>query len=120
MSQTFQDPDIGKSPEQLLAERSKRFADAYSLKQPDRVPISVLLGHFVAEMSNVTRQEMYDNPVKHQECVEKAAQYLQADSVMGLIGSPAISKILGDQMTKWPGYGLDENGSFQFNEKEFM
>jgi hypothetical protein len=120
MSQTFQDPDIGKSPEQLLAERSKRFADVYSLKQPDRVPISVLLGHYLAEMSNVTRQELYDNPVKQQECLEKAAQYLQADSVMGLIGSPAVSKILGDQMTKWPGYGLDENGSFQFNEKEFM
>lgn len=27
---------------------------------------------------------------------------------------------LGDRMTKWPGYGLGANGSFQYNEQEFM
>ena len=27
---------------------------------------------------------------------------------------------LGDRMTKWPGYGFEENGSYQFNEQEFM
>jgi len=27
---------------------------------------------------------------------------------------------MGDRMTKWPGLGLEENGSFQFNEAEFM
>jgi len=120
MSQIFQDPDCEKSPEQLLAERANRFADAYALKQPDRIPVSLMLGHMLAEMFPVTRQELYDNPAKAQECVEKAALYFNADAVMGLVGGPAISKILGDQMTKWPGYGLDENGSFQFNEKEFM
>jgi hypothetical protein len=120
MSQTFQDPDCGKSPEQLLGERIQRFADAYALKQPDRIPTSLMLGHMLAEMFPVTRQELYENSVKHQECLEKAAAYFNPDAAAGLIGGPAASKILGDQMTKWPGYGLDENGSFQFNEKEFM
>ncbi len=120
MSQTFQDPDCGKLPEQLFAERTKRFADAYALKQPDRIPVALMLGHMLAEMFPVTRLELYENPAKHQEVLEQAAQFFNADSVGGLVGGPAVSKILGDQMTKWPGYGLDENGSFQFNEKEFM
>ena len=120
MSQTFQDPDCGKSPEQLLAERTKRFADAYALKQPDRIPISLMLGHMLAEMFPVTRQELYENPAKAQECLEEAALFFNADAVAGLFGGPAVSRILGDQMTKWPGYGLNEHGSFQFNEQEFM
>src|SRR5690606_15572615 len=118
MSQTFQDPDCGKAPEQLLAERTKRFADAYALKQPDRIPISLMLGHMLAEMFPVTRQELYENPAKAQECLEEAALFFNADAVAGLFGGPAVSRILGDQMTKWPGYGLNEHGSFQFNEQE--
>lgn len=120
MTQAWTDPDCGKSPEQLLAERSKRFAEAYALKQPDRIPISLMLGSMLAEMFPVTRKELYDNPAKAQQCLEEAAQFFNADAVAGIFGSPEVSKILGDQMTKWPGYGLDENGSFQFNEKEFM
>ena len=33
---------------------------------------------------------------------------------------PGRARLLGDRMTKWPGYGLGPNGSFQFNEHEFM
>lgn len=120
MIQTWTDPDCVKSPEQLFAERTQRLADAYALKQPDRIPISLMLGHLLAEMFPITRQELYDNPAKAQECLEKAAHYYNPDAIAGVVGSPQASRILGDQMTKWPGYGLDENGSFQFNEKEFM
>ncbi len=35
-------------------------------------------------------------------------------------GHPGPSQALGDRMTKWPGYGFDERGSFQFVEHEFM
>ncbi len=112
--------DAGKSPEQLFAERTQRFADAYAMKQPDRIPVSLIVGHLLAEMGGVTKQDLYDDPVKSQDVLEKAALYFQADAVMGVIGSPAISRLLGDQMTKWPGYGLGPDGSFQFNEHEFM
>src|SRR5574338_1244428 len=105
MSHTFIDPDCNKSPEQLFAERTKRFAAAYALKQPDRVPISLMLGHMLAAMFKVTIQELYDNPAKAQQCLEEAAQYFNADAVAGLFGGPKVSQILGDQMTKWPGYG---------------
>lgn len=120
MANTWKDPDLGKTGAQLLTERTQRFADAYALRQPDRVPTAIMLGHFLADYGGITRQELYENPAKCQELLEKAALYLQADSTSAAILSPAVSKILGDQMTKWPGYGLGPDGDFQFNEHEFM
>jgi uroporphyrinogen-III decarboxylase len=120
MANTWKDPDLSKSGEQLYAERCKRMEDAIALRQPDRIPTEITFGHFLAEYGGITRQEMFENPAKSQEILEKAARYVGVDAAVGAIGFPAISKILGDQMTKWPGYGLGPNGNFQFNEHEFM
>lgn len=100
--------------------RSKRIEDAIGLKKPDRVPIILVLGYLMAEMGNITRQELHENPDKAQEILEKAAEYFKPDMISGVMGNPAASKIMGDRMTKWPGYGLGPDGSFQFDEKEFM
>lgn len=121
MSQKFQDPDLGKNPEQLFAERTQRMQDAVALKQPDRVPIYVGFGYMLPEIGGVTRQEYQDNWEKSQELLEKAAVEFNPDGAGGVFGfGPGASIAVGDQMTKWPGYGLGENGSFQFAEQEFM
>ena len=118
---TWKDPDLEKSPEQLLAERTKRVDDAVQLKQPDRVPIFAGFGYMLPEIGGVTRQEFQDNPQKAQELLEQAALEYQPDVPTGVFGfGPRASVALGDQMTKWPGYGLGENGSFQFAEQDFM
>jgi uroporphyrinogen-III decarboxylase len=110
--------DFTPSPEYLA--REKRVRDALELRRPDRIPILMGLGYLTAEMGHVTRQELYENPDKAQEIFERLAQYFQPDMIFGLFGDPQASKVLGDQMTKWPGYGMGPNGSFQFDEKEFM
>ncbi|MBN1535688.1 MAG: hypothetical protein JW908_03065 [Anaerolineales bacterium] len=120
MSQTFIDPDAGKSTEQLFAERSKRIMDAFQMKQPDRIPIMLGLGYLLADMGGVTRQELYENPAKSLEIQKKIALDFQPDTLFGLFSYPGASIALGDQMTKWPGHGLGPNGSFQFAEQEFM
>ena len=112
--------DAGKSTEQLLAERSKRLQDAIELKQPDRIPINMPAGYLLAEYGGITHREQQDNLAKAQELLEKFALEFEPDSVMGLFNSPRPSLALGDRMTKWPGYGLPDSGSFQFNEHEFM
>ncbi len=118
---TFTDPDLGKSPEQLFAERTKRYADAYQLKQPDRIPIQLGMGYMLTEMYGGTRQEQHENGAKEMEMLEKAATYFQPDSIMGLFNTnQAATVALGDRMTKFPGHGLDANGSFQFVEGEYM
>ena len=118
--QTFTDPDAGKTPEQLFAERNQRVTDAMLLKQPDRVPVLVGIGYMLAELGGITRQELHANPQKAQEITEKAALELQPDIISGVWGGPEPSRALGDRMTKWPGYGLGPNGSFQFDEHDFM
>lgn len=112
--------DAGKSPEQLCAERAKRFEDALALRQPDRIPIMMPASYFLAEYGGITHQELQDNWEKAQELLEKAALDFQPDAIFGLFNSPRPSLVLGDRMTKWPGHGLPPNGSFQFVEQEFM
>ena len=106
------------SPEFLS--RAKRMQDAVELKQPDRIPISLGFSYFLADYGNVTRQELHENPAKAQEILEELALKLQPDTCSGVFGGPGPSSVLGDRMTKWPGYGLGPQGSFQFDEHEFM
>jgi len=112
--------DGGKSAEQLLAERGKRVEDALQLKQPDRIPLQMPSGYFLADYGGVTHREQQDNWDKAQELLEKVALDFQPDAILGLFNNPRPSLVLGDRMTKWPGYGLPDTGSFQFDEHEFM
>jgi len=112
--------DHGKTPEHLFAERSKRVLDAAQLKQPDRIPTMLTSGYLIAEMAGITRQDLYENPERAQAALLNAAREFQPDCVVSWIGTPDPSRILGDRSTKWPGYGLGPNGSFQFVEAEFM
>ena len=112
--------DAGKSPEQLFAERAKRFDDALNLRQPDRIPVSMGAGYFLADYCGFTHRDLVDDAAKAQEALEKVAMTFKPDSIFGIWNSAAPALALGDRMTKWPGYGLPENGSFQFDEHEFM
>lgn len=118
MANPSEKQDRQPSPEYLA--RSKRIEDAAELKIPDRIPIIVAPGYLLAEMGNVTRQKLHENPAKAQKILEEVARYFEPDSIVGFMGNPTASKILGDRMTKWPGYGLGPDGSFQFDEHEFM
>jgi uroporphyrinogen-III decarboxylase len=121
MSKTFQDPDLGKTPEQLYNERLLRMQNAVAVKQPDRVPIYLGFGYMLTELGQVSRQQYHEDNALAQSLLEKAALEFQPDGAGGVFGfGPGASLAVGDQMTKWPGHGLSENGSFQFAEQEFM
>ncbi len=119
-NQPYTDPDTGKTPERLYAERTKRLQDALQLKQPDRIPIQLDMSYMLAEMYGVTRQEQHENGDKELEMLEKAGLYFQPDSILGLYNNPLPSLAVGDRQTKFPGHGMDPNGSFQFVEGEYM
>ena len=84
-NQPYADPDIGKAPEQLFAERNERLQAALALKQPDRIPIILGMSYMLADMYGVTHQEQQENGEKEQEMLEKAAAYFQPDVIYGLI-----------------------------------
>lgn len=121
MSTNFTDPDIGKTPQQLFAERSKRVQDVVQLKKPDRIPIMMGVGYLLAEMYGVTHQEQQENGKVELEMLEKAVQYFQPDVMYGVFNNPGADLAVGDRMVRYPGHdGMDPNGSFQFVEGEYM
>jgi len=94
---------MSQTPEELLGERRKRLLDAYALRKPDRVPISLNLGYMLAKFGGITCQELDSNYEKAQQLLEQAAVYLQPDQAMGL--GPFVSKpgmMLGYRQTRWP------------------
>jgi hypothetical protein len=109
----------GKTSEQLYAERSKRIADAVALKKPDRVPMSVFAGYYLADYAGISHREYQDDFEKAQAALEKFALDFEPDSLLSVM-TPWVSLALGSRMTAWPGHGLPDSGSFQFVEKEFM
>lgn len=110
-----------KAPEQLLAERIKRLADAYALQRPDRTPIRLNFGYMLAKLGGITYQELDANPEKAQELLENWAVYYEPDQALGLdFFISAGSVMLGDQQTKWPGYGLPADRPMQYIEGEYM
>jgi uroporphyrinogen-III decarboxylase len=113
-------PEPPKSPEQLCAQRSQRIMDAVQLKQPDRIPLMIRLGYLLAEIGGMTRLDMHQDPERAHAALVKAALRFQPDNITGPFGSPNPSRALGDRSTKWPGYGLGPDGSFQYIEQEFM
>ncbi len=113
--------DNEKTPEQLYQERAKRFDDAIHLRQPDRIPISLGFGNLLAQIGGITRKDLCESPDMALAALEKAALRYQPDLARGSFGSfSGPSRVLGDRMTKFPGYGLGENDSFQFLEDEYM
>ena len=114
----FSFPD--STTEQLFGERLKRALDAAELRQPDRVPISMPASYLLAEYGGVSHRELQDDPEIHQSLLERFSLEFEPDVVSGLFSSPAVSRLFGDRMTKWPGFGLPESGTFQFAEAEFM
>jgi hypothetical protein len=109
-----------KTTDQLRAERAKRIVDAGENRQPDRVPISLAFGMFLAQSEGIPRHELYENADVLAEAMEKVALRYEPDAYSVMAQSSAPSRILGEVMTKWPGYGLGPDDSFQFHEGEYM
>jgi uroporphyrinogen-III decarboxylase len=109
-----------KSPAEQVAIRARRIADATRLRQPDCVPILMPFGNLLSQLEGIPNAELYADPEKAQSALEKAALRFQPDMCDGIFGTPEPSRALGDRMTKWPGYGLDATGSFQYHESEYM
>jgi uroporphyrinogen-III decarboxylase len=109
-----------KTPAELLRERARRIKDAYELRVPDCVPIRLNFGYMLARLGGITNQELERDLDKAQALLEEYALYFEPDLIGGLGFLPHASTMLGDRQTKWPGYGLDPNGTFQFIEGEYM
>jgi hypothetical protein len=103
-----------------LIQRRRGAQDAMQLKQPDRIPIQLDIRSMPAEMYGMSRQDQHENTDKEIEMLEAAVLYFQPDSILGVFNDSKPDQSVGDCMIKFPGHGLDPNGSFRFVEGEYM
>jgi uroporphyrinogen-III decarboxylase len=113
-------PDLAKTPAELCAERAQRMEDAYDMKVPDRIPINVGVSYLAAEMAGVPHSAVYKDTSLQRKLVVDAAKRFGPDNLLGPWHDPRPSLALGDRMTRWPGYTLPDDSSYQFDEHEFM
>ncbi len=110
-----------RATKQLMAERAKRLQDALELRQPDRIPLNMAgrlpAGRLWRHHPPGAAGQRGQGPGTPGE-VRAASSSRIPSSACSTAPRPSLA--LGDRMTKWPGYGLPANGSFQFDEHEFM
>lgn len=112
---------MSETPEQLLVVRRKRLMDAYELRKPDRIPIRLNFGYMLAKLGGISNRELDNNPAVAQELLEKWTQYFAPDMASGLTTFvSAVSVMLGDRQSRWPGYGLPDDKPMQYVEDEYM
>ena len=111
--------EINTASAQLDARRARVF-DAFQLRKPDRVPLFLPFLNILSQLEGTTNLELYNDAEKHIKAVERAALRFEPDLYEGMFLTPEISRALGDRMTKWPGYGLEPAGSYQYHESDYM
>ncbi len=100
----------GRTPEEWYDEREKRIRDAIELKQPDRVPIYMM----------IPSMRFGGSP---KEATRRAALYFEPDmfSGMGFMNARPLWEALDIKNTVWPGHGLPQNATgHQIIEGEWM
>ena len=72
------------------------------------------------QLEGVSNAELYNNPGKAHQALVNAARRFEPDICDGQCLTPAMSRVLGDRMTKWPGLGLEADGTYQYFEEDYM
>jgi hypothetical protein len=104
--------------------RATRLLDAMQLRKPDRVPIIPSLGGLAAAYCGYSQKDMMYDADKAIEVATKCTLEFQFDVKIGAGGAGlSIGKVgeaLEDRLYSWPGHGVADDNTFQFNEGEYM
>ena len=110
-----------ESNNDLYQRKMNRIEDAVQLKKPDRIPVILEFGYFVARYAGITYQDLIYDRAKCTAAYRKAVIDFEPDAFhcIPFDSGPAMEAI--DSLTvKWPGHGVGCNRSHQYVEGEFM
>ena len=110
-----------KQPEELYAERVKRFKDTIELKETDRVVVAPLFQFFpVFHAGYTVKDVMYDFSKAYNAAKETILEF-DPDMCIGPLAYPGKAlELLKYKLLKWPGHGVKDDKSYQFVEDEYM
>ena len=100
-----------------------RVSDAYSLRVPDRVPVSMNMGWYPVNWAGYTSYEaMYDYS-KAADAYLRFNRHFQADVMANPIFMTIPGKafeLLDYRLYNWPGRGTPKDAGFQYKDQEWM
>jgi hypothetical protein len=104
--------------------RAQRIVDAFNVKEPDRIPISMPVGNLPLMLQGVSMHEaMYDIEKGIAACNvfnEKYAEELEYFAFPMVAPGKAL-ELLDYKLYAWPGHGLSTSApNYQFVEGEYM
>ncbi len=107
----------------VYKERAQRLVDAYQVREPDRVPVNLIIGTLPLQLAGINiHTAMYDY-AKMVAAYEKFNDEYDLD----VYASPSVVSgraydLLDFKLHRWPGHGLpvDSTSVFQFVEGEYM
>jgi hypothetical protein len=113
---------MAKTPQELYAEREKRYNDAVALRKPDRVPVVGFVDFFPTRYKGMTnKQAMYDYEATAKAYLDVTLEFDWDMAPSNLPIAPGgAMELLGYKQMHWPGHDLPDDVPFQFVEGEYM
>lgn len=108
--------------EQLYQKRLNRYLTAMDCGKPDMVPVNFRIGEWVVKYTEPTLQDLYYHIDKSAAVVSSMLDDFDGDILGGgpSLWWPPMFDVMGSKLYKFPGIGLEEDSTFQFNEEEYM
>jgi uroporphyrinogen-III decarboxylase len=115
---------INAAAKKAYKQRVQRMIDVYNVKEPDRVPVSLMIGSLPAYLYGTdyhTCMYDYDKAVKAWDKFNQDFQDADSLSSPGTVIPGKIYDLLDYKLYKYPGHGLAANATgIQFVEGEYM
>ena len=115
---------ISAAAKKAYKQRVQRMIDVYNVKEPDRVPVSLMIGSLPAYLYGTDYYNcMYDYDLAVKAWDKFNADFQDADSLSspGTVIPGKIYDLLDYKLYKYPGHGLAKNATgIQFVEGEYM
>jgi hypothetical protein len=122
----WRNPDAAWASPEAEAEykaRVDRILAAIDLKTPDRVPVRLNMGFWPAKSAGITTYEAMSNPAKAAKAWKEFNLKFQPDASVDPLHNTVPAEMfaaLDYKLYSWPGHGVSEAASYQYNEKEWM
>jgi hypothetical protein len=103
--------------------RLDRLIAALEMRVPDRVPISLNTGFWPALSAGLTPYESMNDPARARKAWIDFNLEFQPDAMSDPVHYTmpgALFESLDYKLYSWPGHGVAKEGSYQYNEKEWM
>jgi hypothetical protein len=115
---------ISEDAKKAYQTRVQRLVDVYNLKEPDRVPTSIMTGNLPLAMAGLDMYSAFYEPEKaNAACMkfnEQFSEKLECFSLAMAMSGEALD-ILDYKLYSWPGHGLPRSSpGWQFIEGEYM